>query len=108
MKGQPLTIRWSAQARDMLLSISDRRIRQTIFEKVKSLEAEPEKQGKPLTGELSGYRSLRTAGQRYRIIYRIEREKPLVWITALGIRKEGNKGDIYALAKKLLKIYFKK
>jgi mRNA interferase RelE/StbE len=106
VRRQEFTIRWSAQARDMLLSISDRRVREKIYEKVLLLEAEPEKQGKPLKGELSGYRSLRAVGQRYRIIYRIEREKPMVWITALGIRKEGNKRDIYTLAKKLLKLYF--
>jgi mRNA interferase RelE/StbE len=61
-----------------------------------------------LTGELSGYRSVRGAGQRYRIIYRIEKEKFMVWIVALGIRKEGSKRDIYALAKKLLKLYLMK
>jgi mRNA interferase RelE/StbE len=92
----------------MLLSVSDRRARETIYEKVKLLEAEPEKQGKPLTGELSGFRSLRAAGQRYRIIYRIQKEKPMVWVIALGIRREGSKRDIYTLAKKLLKLYFKK
>ncbi len=105
MRLQPFTIRWSAQARDMLLSISDRRVREKIYEKVKLLEEEPEKQGKPLTGELSGYRSIRAAGQRYRIIYRKERDKLKVWIVALGIRKEGSKRDIYTLAKKLLRLY---
>ena len=72
------------------------------------LGTEPEKQGKPLIGELSGYRSLRTAGQRYRIIFRIEKEKTMVWIMALGIRKEGSKRDIYTLAKKLISLYFNK
>ena len=105
MRLEKFTIRWSAQARDRLISISDRRVREIIYEKVRELEEEPEKQGKPLTGGLSGYRSLRPAGQRYRIIYRIEREKFMVWIVTLGIRKEGNKRDIYALAKKLLKLY---
>jgi hypothetical protein len=32
----------------------------------------------------------------------------MVWIVALGIRKEGSKRDIYALAKKLLKLYLMK
>jgi mRNA interferase RelE/StbE len=102
------TIRWSAQARDMLISIRDRRVREKIVEQVRLLEAEPEKQGKHLIGELSGYRSLRAVGQRYRIIYRIEKEKTMVWIIALGIRKEGSKRDIYTLAKKLLNLYFAK
>ncbi|NWG04640.1 MAG: type II toxin-antitoxin system RelE/ParE family toxin [Syntrophaceae bacterium] len=88
----------------MLITISDRHVREKIFEKVKSLEEEPEKQGKALTGELMGYRSLRAVGQRYRILYQIEREKLIVWIVALGIRREGSKRDIYTLAKKLLKL----
>jgi mRNA interferase RelE/StbE len=101
-------LRWSVQARDLLISISDRRVREKIVEQVRQLEAEPEKQGKPLTGELSGYRSLRAVGQRYRIVYRVEKEKTIVWVIALGIRKEGSKRDIYTLAKKLLKLYFAK
>jgi len=92
----------------MLLSIQDRRVREKIVEQVRLLGTEPEKQGKPLIGELSGYRSLRTAGQRYRIIFRIEKEKTMVWIMALGIRKEGSKRDIYTLAKKLISLYFNK
>lgn len=108
MRLQKFTIQWSSQARNMLISLSDRRVRENIFEKVRGLEEEPEKQGKPLIGELSGYRSLRAVGQRYRIIYRVEKEKLMVWIVALGIRREGSKRDIYALAKKLLKLYLVK
>lgn len=104
MKPQKFVIQWSAQARDMIITISDRRVREKIFEKVKALEEEPEKQGKALTDELMGYRSLRAVGQRYRILYQIEREKLIVWIVALGIRREGSKKDIYTLAKRLLKL----
>lgn len=108
MRLQKFTIQWSSQARNMLISLSDRRVREKIFEKVRGLEEEPEKQGKPSIGELSGYRSLRAVGQRYRIIYRVEKEKLMVWIVALGIRREGSQRDIYALAKKLLKLYLVK
>ncbi len=104
MKIRKFTIRWSAQARSMLLGISDRRIRQKIFEKVTDLKEEPQKQGKPLTGELLGYWSLRAVGQRFRIIYRIEEDGLTVWVVALGIRKEGSRRDIYALARKLMKL----
>ncbi|MBI4765926.1 MAG: type II toxin-antitoxin system RelE/ParE family toxin [Deltaproteobacteria bacterium] len=92
----------------MLISLRDRRVREKIVEQVRLLEVEPEKQGKPLIGELSGYRSLRAVGQRYKIIFRIEKEKTMVWIMALGIRKEGSKRDIYTLARKLISLYFKK
>ncbi len=73
-------------------------------DRIDGLAEEPEKQGKPLTGELTGYRSLHAVGQRYRIIYRIEEGKVLVLVMALGIRKEGSGKDIYALARKLLRL----
>ncbi len=89
-------------AREALAKISDRRIQEKITERISALAYDPEKQGKPLGGEFFGYRSLRAVGQRYRIIYHIERQKVIVFVVFLGIRKEGSKDDIYALAKKLL------
>lgn len=88
----------------MLLGIADQRIRAKIAERIDSLSENPEKQGKPLTAELSGYRSLRAVGQRWRIIYRVERDKVIVLVVALGIRKEGDRKDIYALAQKLIRL----
>ncbi|MFA5802237.1 MAG: type II toxin-antitoxin system RelE/ParE family toxin [Thermoleophilia bacterium] len=97
-------ILWSARARDMLVAIPDRRIQKKFFERVHDLSSEPEKQGKPLIGELAGYRSLRVIGQRYRIIFRVERDRVIVLIVALGIRKEGSRKDVYDLAKKLVQL----
>lgn len=88
---------------DQLKAIKDRRIQEQIRQRLRSLEQEPEKQGKPLAGELAGYRSLRAVGQRYRILYRVEAEHVTVYVVAVGIRKEGDRADIYMLAKKLLR-----
>jgi mRNA interferase RelE/StbE len=88
----------------MLEAIQDRRVRDKIRDRIDGISEEPEKQGKPLTGELTGYRSLRAVGQRYRIIYRIEEGKVLVLVMDLGIRKEGSGKDIYMLAQKLLRL----
>ncbi len=68
------------------------------------LEYEPEKQGKPLSDELAGYRSIRAVGQRYRILYKLEEEQVIVAVVALGIRKAGDKKDVYELAKKLARL----
>ena len=89
----------------MLGEMRDRRVREKIRDCIDGLTEEPEKQGKPLTGELAGYRSLRAVGQRYRILYRVERDQVQVLVVALGIRKEGSKADIYSLAKKLLRLH---
>ena len=91
-------------AQRMLEEISDRRIRERIAERIDALKENPGQIGKPLVGDLATYRSLRAAGQRYRIIYRIEKQRVIVFVVALGIRKQGDKRDIYALAKKLLKL----
>ena len=92
-------------AQKMLDSITDRRILQIIQDRIDALANEPDKQGKPLAGELQGYRSLRAAGQRYRILYRVERQQVLVFIVAVGLRRAGSRSDVYALARKLLRLH---
>lgn len=94
----------SPTALKMLKGISDRRVRDLIVKRIDDLGEEPEKQGKPLIAELSGYRSIRAAGQRYRIVYRVVNDKIMVYIVAVGIRKEGSGRDIYNLAKKLIRL----
>ena len=91
-------------AEKLLAEISDKRIRQSISRRIDGLTYEPDKQGKPLKDELMGYRSIRAVGQRYRIIYKIDDEKVIIGIVALGIRKEGDKKDAYALATKLARL----
>lgn len=88
----------------MLKTISDRRVQKAITDRIEGLATEPEKQGKPLTDELAGYRSLRAVGQRYRIIYRVEKGRVLVLVVAVGMRKEGSRKDVYALAQRLIRL----
>ena len=92
------------EAKKMLLNISERSTVKKIEKVIDRLEYEPEKQGKALIGNLSGFRSIRAAGQRYRIIYKVENEIVRVYILALGIRKEGHSKDIYNLTRKLLRL----
>ncbi|HDL52416.1 MAG TPA: type II toxin-antitoxin system mRNA interferase toxin, RelE/StbE family [Proteobacteria bacterium] len=88
-------------ALDMLRGITDRRVRTKVSEAISGLAESPELKGKPLMGELAGYRSLRAAGQRYRVIYKVERELVVVVVLAVGRRREGNRKDIYSLARRL-------
>jgi len=88
----------------LLEAITDRRIREQIRDRIDGLAHEPEQQGKPMREELMGFRSLRTVGQRYRIIYRVDRNRVLVIIVAIGLRKEGDRNDIYRLAQKLVRL----
>jgi mRNA interferase RelE/StbE len=91
-------------AEKQLAAITDLRIRQSLGKRIDDLRQNPDNQGKPLIGELKGYRSLRAVGQRYRIIYKVEASTVIVTIVTLGIRKGGDKTDVYVLAKKLLRL----
>ena len=97
------TIRWTETATTLAEALPDQRIRRLISQRVDQLAKSPEQQGKPLVGELVGFRTVRAVGQRYRIVYRVERREVVVVIVAVGKRKASDKGDIYELAKKLLK-----
>lgn len=88
----------------MVREISDRRIQEKILERMTALADEPDLQGKPLDDDLAGYRSIRAVGQRYRIIYRVERAVVTVIVVAAGIRKEGSRDDIYRVAAKLIRL----
>lgn len=87
-----------------LTDISDRRIQQKIRERIDGLAHDPDKQGKWLGGELASIRSLPAVGHRYRILYRVEHSKVLVLILTMGLRKEGDKKDVYEVAKKLIRL----
>ncbi len=81
----------------------DRKTAGQILNKIESLKEDPFLLGKPLQGSLKEYRSVRAAGQRYRIIYKVLDDEIIVIVVAVGIRKEGDKKDIYELMKKYIK-----
>ncbi len=91
-------------AKKQLAAIKDQWVQAALRSSLKRLEYEPELQGKPMIGELAGYHSLRAVGQRYRIIYKVKEEQVLVVVVTLGIRKEGDKKDVYELARKLIRL----
>lgn len=82
----------------------DSRTKKQILNKIESLKEDPLLLGKPLKGPLKEFRSVRAAGQRFRIIYKVQEADIIVIIVAVGIRKEGDKKDIYELMKKLINI----
>ncbi len=85
----------------LLEKIPDKKIRRRILNRIEGLSDEPDKQGKMLVKDLSGFRSIHAAG-RYRIIYKIDKQTVIIYLLAAGIRKQGDKKDIYEIAKKLL------
>lgn len=91
-------VRISKEALKQLKDITDRRIRQEIFDRIKALENDPEEQGKPLRNELAGLRSIRVVNQRFRVIYEVQKEQVVVVVVAVGIRKQGDRADVYRKA----------
>lgn len=79
-------------------------MRRAVIQRIKELAIDPEKLGKALLGELAGLRSVLAAGQRWRILYRVDRGRALVLVRMLGLRRDKDRSDVYALAKRLIKL----
>ena len=86
------------------LKAIDKNAQKQILNKIEALQKEPLLLGKALKGSLKEYRSIRAAGQRYRIIYKVIGSEIIIIIVAVGMRKEGDKKDIYELMKKYIRI----
>jgi mRNA interferase RelE/StbE len=90
-------------ALETLKAITDTRTRDAIVRRIDALAEEPEKQGNALRGELAGFMSVRAAGQRYRVVYRVDEGEQRVMVYLVGIRREGRRQDVYALAQRLVR-----
>ncbi len=95
----------TAEAKQLLARIQDRREQGILLTRLEQLAESPEQQGKPLRGDLTGYRSIRAIGQRYRIIYQVLEDQVLVVVVAMGRRKDGDRQDVYELASKLVAVF---
>jgi mRNA interferase RelE/StbE len=95
-------IQFSPLALEMFEAVQDKRELGKLRDRINQLKLEPDKQGKALTDNLAGLRSVRAVGQRYRIVYEIEEETIVVLVIGVGRRKDGDKKDIYRLLGKLL------
>lgn len=106
------TIVVTEPATQMAEQIKDVRIRRKLYERIKALAENPELHGKPLCQEFLPFSfqvsafsfSFPAVGQKYRIIYRVERGIVTVLVVALGKRQSKSKEDIYELTRKLLKL----
>lgn len=101
MAGKTYHIIIARSAVEMVSEISDRKAQKSIKKAIGKLATDADKQGKPLVGPLRGYRSLRAYHQQYRIVYKIIGATVTVLVVAVGIRKEGDKNDIYERISKM-------
>jgi mRNA interferase RelE/StbE len=110
MGRQIVQVEWTQSAADALREIGSRTIQRKIVQKVEDLAAsgEPELLGKPLVDELQGLH--RISFGRYRIVYRVIRDarnprvvQIVVRVILTGIRKQGDKRDIYERLRRMLR-----
>jgi mRNA interferase RelE/StbE len=96
-------IRFTEEAAEMLDGIKkgSKRDYEKILVVIKKLADEPDKRGKPLVDQLSGLRSIRAAGQRFRIVYEVNEGQVTVLVVGVGLRKQGDRGDIYTKLQRL-------
>jgi mRNA interferase RelE/StbE len=110
MGRQVVQVEWTQSAADALREIGSRTIQRKIVQKVEDLAAagEPELLGKPLVDELQGL--YRISFGHYRIVYRVIRDarnprvmQIIVRVILTGIRKQGDKRDIYERLRRMLR-----
>lgn len=87
-----------------LRAIGDKKILRAIDQAIGGLASDPQEQGKALTAPLQEVRSLRAARDRYRILYRVDPRHKVVSILLVGARKAGKDEDVYAVARRLLRV----
>lgn len=103
-------VQWTVPARDKLATLP-LKVRRAILDRTKALaDGDPKVMYKALKGPLRGYYSIRVS--RYRAVYTVEEEEQAngdvlvfvrVLIVLVGIRKAGDKRDIYKLAQNLIR-----
>lgn len=87
----------------LLEQLEDLGIVEQARDTIRDAMADPEQAGKQLTGSLFPYRRLKFS--RYRIVYRVvpDTDPTEVRFLYAGIRKEGDKKDIYARLERVLR-----
>ena len=97
-------IRLTPLALEMLINVRDRREQGKLRDRIEQLKTDPEKQGKALVDNLAGLRSIRAVGQRYRVVYQVQASAIVVLVVGIGLRKDGDKKDIYRILGKLFEV----
>ncbi len=85
-------IRITQHCRQKRLPDLPKQLRPGFIKKLRTVGIDPDL-GKPLSGELKPYRTLRLG--RYRIIYLYDPADDVVWVVSIGIRKAGARDDVY-------------
>ncbi|MBI2345706.1 MAG: type II toxin-antitoxin system RelE/ParE family toxin [Deltaproteobacteria bacterium] len=84
------------------IAYRDRRIAGKLADSMEDLSTVPQLKGRCLRGEFAGCLSRHCLGNRFRIVYTIHEPARTVEVISLGIRKAGDRKDVYELTRKIL------
>ena len=110
MTPPPVVVQWTNIALESLRQLPKKVAAGLVRKAAELRKSDPRKTGKPLTDELGG--CYRIPYGRYRAIYQVidvkdVEEKTIVLIRVIfivaGVRKEGDKGDVYREALRLIR-----
>jgi mRNA interferase RelE/StbE len=79
---------------ETLAAVTQQSDRHHLCDRVQQLGRHPDHQGTPLIGKLFGYRSIRALNDRYRIIYRVEKDTVVVFLVGDGQRSDIREDDL--------------
>ncbi|MBI3298819.1 MAG: type II toxin-antitoxin system RelE/ParE family toxin [Elusimicrobia bacterium] len=96
--------RWKIKVHKEVTTRDSRRFDDPTKEKIKRklrelLAVSPEEAGAPLRHALKGYRKL-VLFEEYRVVYRVERDAVMVFVLAVGIRRDS---EVYSEALRRLR-----
>ncbi|MCB2211370.1 type II toxin-antitoxin system RelE/ParE family toxin [bacterium] len=89
----------SQQAHKNLRDLRNPAIIKQIIAQLERLIDQP-RLGKLLGDELQGYRAVRAARGRYRIVYEYQEEQNKIVIIRIGIRRDRDRSDVYQQLKR--------
>ncbi len=89
------------EAEENLAAVRNTFTREQLIKRIDSLIRNPEA-GKPLRGILAGYRSLRGARKRYRIIYKYLQAEEMIVVIAIGLHSGEDFRDVYRSLKRMV------
>ncbi len=94
-------IEFTETAADMFYALP-KKVQKVLLARIKKLVQDPKLQGKALSKELKGFRSIRS--MRHRIIFKVVEDEKKVILVAIGLRKGKDRDDIYEILKRLLQV----
>ncbi len=102
MKRSSLEVVLAPKVLEAFAAIPDPGFREDIMKRVDGLQKSPADQGRALTGELSGFYVIRNSEAGYRIIYRVEGDRVVIYAVTIDTGRTMMEPSLHSLARRLV------